>query len=80
MDQKPSVGRIVHYQAYGTPGGEYKSVPRAAVVTQVGEASTSGGMPTVGLCILNPTGFFFNQSVVYSEEPKPGHWNWPPRV
>ncbi|MEO6574660.1 MAG: hypothetical protein ABIP89_12525, partial [Polyangiaceae bacterium] len=70
----PSVGRIVHYQAYGTPGGEYASVPRAAVITQVGE----GG--AVGLCILNPTGQFFNVSVPYSEEPKPGCWNWPPRV
>ncbi len=75
MDQKPSVGRIVHYQAYGTPGGEYKSVPRAAVVTQVNDEPGS-----VGLCILNPTGQFFNQAVPFSEEPKPGHWNWPPRV
>jgi hypothetical protein len=23
--QKPSVGRIVHYVSYGTPGGEYQS-------------------------------------------------------
>jgi len=22
---KPSIGRIVHYVAYGTPGGEYPS-------------------------------------------------------
>jgi hypothetical protein len=76
MEQKPSVGRIVHYQAFGTPGGEYKSLPRAAVVTQV----NGGDMNSVGLCILNPTGQFFNQSVLYSEEPKPGCWNWPPRV
>lgn len=74
-EQKPSVGRIVHYQAYGTPGGEYKSVPRAAIITDVTEGST-----TVGLCVLNPTGQFFNRDVPYSEEPKPGCWNWPPRV
>jgi len=76
MDQKPTVGRIVHYQAFGTPGGEYPSVPRAAVVTQV----NGDDMNSVGLCILNPTGQFFNQSVYYSETPKPGCWNWPPRV
>jgi len=35
---------------------------------------------TVGLCILNPTGQFFNVAVLYSEEPRPGCWNWPPRV
>lgn len=74
MEQKPSVGRIVHYQAYGTPGGEYKSVPRAAVVTQVNDDGT------IGLAILNPTGMFFNPTIAYSEEPKPGCWNWPPRT
>ncbi len=75
MDQKPSVGRIVHYQSYGTPGGEYKPAPRAAIVTDVTEGSL-----TVGLCVLNPTGMFFNRDVPFSAEPKPGHWNWPPRV
>jgi hypothetical protein len=36
VEQKPSVGRIVHYVSYGTPGGEYASKCRAAVVTEVG--------------------------------------------
>jgi hypothetical protein len=30
--------------------------------------------------VLNPTGMFFNRDVPFSAEPKPGHWNWPPRV
>jgi len=34
---KPTVGRTVHYQSYGTPGGEYKAEPRAAIITQVCE-------------------------------------------
>lgn len=33
---KPSVGRIVHYVSYGTPGGEYASECRAAVIAAVG--------------------------------------------
>lgn len=33
---KPSVGRIVHYVSYGTPGGEYTSQCRAAIVAEVG--------------------------------------------
>lgn len=74
--QPPSVGRVVHYQAYGTPGGEYKSVPRAAIVTIVNNAEGTD----VGLCILNPTGQFFNVSVKYAEEPTPGCWNYPPYV
>lgn len=74
MNQKPTVGRIVHYQAYGTPGGEFPSVPRAAVVTEVDPDGV-----TVGLCVLNPTGQFFNRGVKFSAESKPGCWNWPPR-
>ncbi len=73
-EQKPSIGRIVHYQAFGTPGGEHPSVPRAAIITEVGD----GG--SVGLFVANPTGLFLNRDVPFSEEPKPGHWSWPPRV
>lgn len=83
--RKPSVGDNVHYQSYGTPGGEYLPEPRAAIITQVcavDRAQTSDEEPrieyAVGLCILNPTGQFFNTSVPYAEEPTPGHWNWPP--
>lgn len=67
----PTVGDTVHYQSYGTPGGEYKSVPRAAIVTAVNDDRT------VGLCILNPTGMFFSTSV--REGVEPGCWSWPPR-
>lgn len=72
---QPTVGRIVHYQSYGTPGGEYQAEPRAAVVTQVSTTSDY-----VGLAILNPTGMFFNPAVPYADVPTPGHWNWPPRT
>lgn len=71
---KPSIGRVVHYHSYGTPGGEYLPEPRAAIITAVSDSTP------VGLAVLNPTGMFFNTSVPFSEEPKPGHWSWPPRV
>ncbi len=154
---QPTVGRIVHYQSYGTPGGEYLPEPRAAIVTSVvdvpdqtlveassgvvtvtfirdGISSTrkhDGGsvadlaarigrsllgynnlrvvdlrttytdmlirvlrenghvfdtvdrapvLDAVSLCVLNPTGLFFNENVPFSPEPKPGHWSWPPRA
>jgi hypothetical protein len=73
---KPSVGRIVHYQSYGTPGGEYLPSPRAAIVTEIDPNDEF----TVGLCVLNPTGQFFNRNVAYSADPKPGHWKWPAKV
>lgn len=74
--RQPSVGVIVHYQSYGTPGGEYLPEPRAAIITEV----HGGPAGEVGVCILNPTGQFFNTSVPFAEEPSPGHWNWPPNV
>jgi hypothetical protein len=83
MNQKPSVGRIVHYQSFGSVGGKYPSLPRAAVITEVcpWAAQQSEGYPeNVGLAVLNPEGFFFNRNVPYSETPEPGCWSWPPRV
>lgn len=74
---KPTIGHIVHYQSYGTPGGEYLPKPRAAIVTAV---TADGEFPAASLCILNPTGMFFNEDVPFSETPAPGCWNWPPRV
>ena len=76
--QKPSVGRIVHYVSYGTPGGEYKSECRAAVVTEVGEVyvpesqKPPEGAPA-SLAVLNPEGMFFNRGVPYDGgEGQPG--------
>ena len=71
--QKPGVGSVVYYLAYGTPGGEFPTgVPRAAMVT-----ATDGwddGKFCLSLCVLNPAGLFFNQSVPYGQEP--GHWRF----
>lgn len=46
----------VHYVSYGTPGGEYPSVCRAAKVTEVDPMVPSH----VGLFVMNPTGVFFH--------------------
>ena len=35
MEQKPSVGRVVHYVSFGTPGGEFTAQCRAAIITEV---------------------------------------------
>jgi hypothetical protein len=87
MSQQPSVGRIVHYVSYGTPGGEYPSVCRAAVITAVDNYQTPAvnddGHHTghVSLAVLNPEGMFFNRSVLQSETAhKGGTWHWPERV
>ena len=74
IEQKPSIGRVVHYQKYGTPGGEHKPEPSPAMITKVEEDGT-----TCMLFVMNPNGVYFNKTP-FSAEPKPGHWNWPPRV
>lgn len=79
----PSIGRTVHYQSLGSTGGEYLPEPRAAIISEVTSAQLTPGadpVEVVGLCVLNPTGLFFNQLVPFSAEPKPGHWSWPPRA
>lgn len=69
-----TVGRMVHYVAYGTPGGEYAAgAHRAAIVAEVKN-------PSVGECVLmviNPTGAHWNTAKFkdsgYNE---PGTWHW----
>ncbi len=77
QQQIPSVGRIVRYYAYGTPGGEYPAgVARAAIITEVYSDAPRPEAP-VGLCVLNPTGVFFQHSVRYGPG-QPGCWGWLP--
>jgi hypothetical protein len=75
----PSIGAVVHYTSYGTPGGEYGKECRAAIVTEVEDAHT------VGLCVLNPTGLFLNQGVVFDDDDDPsqrkgGSWHFAEHV
>ena len=65
---KPSIGRVVHYVSFGTPprpdGSQaFTSQCRAAIVTEV----TDDPQQSVGLCVLNPTGQFFNQAIPHDE-------------
>lgn len=59
--RSPRLAEAVHYVSHGTPGGEYGRECRAAIVT-----ATNGGNEDifVGLCVLNPTGQFFNPRVM----------------
>lgn len=82
--QKPTVGRIVHYVSYGTPGGEYTSECRAAIVTATDpnpEDTPEPGQIFVSLAVLNPEGMFFNRFVLQDEHDHTGGtWHWPERV
>jgi hypothetical protein len=83
----PTVGRIVHYTSYGTPNGEYTSVCRAAIITEVHPLPPGElGMPDVALTVLNPSGIFFNPHCNHSDavdedgEHHGGTWHWPERA
>ena len=72
---KPTVGRIVHYMRYGTPGGEHPTEVSPAVIVKVLDATTQ----ECQLFVMNPNGLYFNPTP-YSETLKPGHWSWPAKV
>lgn len=69
--QKPTIGRIVWYMKYGTPGGEHKPEPSPAIITKVEDDGE-----TCHLFVMNPSGCYFNKTP-FSQEPKPGCWSWP---
>ncbi len=87
-DQVPSIGRIVHYRSHGTPirpdGSQaYTSQCRAAIITELTGETVHDGGACVSLCVLNPTGQFFNQHVCQDEtadDRRGGTWHWPERV
>lgn len=70
---KPTIGRIVWYMKFGTPGGEHKPEPSPAIITRVHENDECD------LFVMNPNGCYFNKTK-FSEELKGGHWSWVPMV
>lgn len=83
MEQKPSVGRIVHYRALGSSDGKFPAGEcRAAIITAVADnPRKAGDMPQVTLCVLNPTGMYFNEKASYDDQTTAGGtWHWPERV
>lgn len=88
---KPGIGETVHYVSFGTPGGEYSRECRAAIVTEIQDDPRM----SVGLCVLNPAGQFFNRAVPRDDgrpdqaggtnlcgglDFRGGTWHWPERT
>lgn len=91
--QRASVGRTVHYRLAGTgTGGEPDVTARPATIVhdnggsvnlQVLLDGTNDALPQYGRHVSEAEarrGLAWRTSVVYSEEPKPNTWGWPPRV
>lgn len=81
-NREPYLNAAVHYVSYGTPGGEFTSECRAAVVTAVEQPAPDSEYAmrppvTVSLFVMNPTGVFFKNGLLQSElDRKGGTWHW----
>lgn len=78
-DQKPSIGRIVHYTNLGDRDGKYPPTIQAAVVTGINDDGT------VSLHVFYKTGQFDLASCAFTDAPAGsegarGKWGWPARV
>ena len=73
------VGRTVHYVSLGSADGQYPSVCRAAIVTEVDPVNPN----RLGLAVLNPEGIFLHslagRGTSYSRCDsglRGGTWHW----
>lgn len=82
MNQKPSVGRIVHYTPQEPAGNGTKGQPYPAVITHVWSDTC------VNLNVLNDGSFTLSRDecptsvnlATDPDNPSPRTWSWPPRV
>ncbi|MFT4471390.1 hypothetical protein ACMX2H_15920 [Arthrobacter sulfonylureivorans] len=73
MNQRPSVGRIVHVHV------AHYGAPIAAVITAVSPDDDT----LVEVALFMPSGLAelpWPHRFPYSPEPLPQHWSWPPRT
>lgn len=78
MEQKPSIGRVVHYTNLGDRDGKYPPQVQAALITGVNDDGT------VSLHVFYKTGQFDMPAAAFTDAPAGsegarGKWGWPAR-
>lgn len=75
MEQKPSIGRMVHYRGPGTANGQFEPTTYPAVITAVHPENRCD------LFVMTKVGMMNLQNISHSESPEEAsRWSWPPRV
>jgi hypothetical protein len=87
QQQKPTVGRMVHFAPPQACVGPESLTLYPAIITQVNPPVK--GVPgddgsdrpeTVELVTFGPNSVYFQHKVQFAEILKPGTWSWPPRA
>lgn len=68
--QVAKIGKTVHYRSRGSKDDRFPPECRAALVAGLGNMEDE-----LHLCVVNPTGIFFDHDVEYSERLDPGTWH-----
>lgn len=71
--EKPTVVHAVHYVSAGHSLGTYSSTCRAAIVTDVKDATT------ISVAVFAQHGIFFYDNITYDDGKAGGTWHWPER-
>lgn len=77
---KPSVGRIVHYVLSESESSPELKNNNATVLPAVIVRVWSETCVNLKVSVDGHQVDVWKTSVLFSEEPKPGFWSWPPRV
>lgn len=74
-EQRPTIGRMVHYRGPGTANGQFQPSTYPAVITAVHTDTC------VNLFVMTNVGMMNLTSIQLAEEAdQPSRWSWPPYV
>jgi hypothetical protein len=73
----PKVSESAHYVSFGTPGGEYKSECRAAIITSAPSGGRGRPPKKVDLFVMTPTGTHHNACLQDEDTKAGGTWHYP---
>jgi hypothetical protein len=74
---KPKLNTMVHYRAYGTPGGEFLPECRTAIIVGIPKRTRAASSKGEDLYVITPTGEHHNRCLQDEETKAGGTWHYP---